>query len=182
MTIQRFPFSENQNNEWNSFIDKIRRELHDHGVKDGNGYHFVRRNELPQTPFDGLIDKDVEPLILVSGYQDGAFVSLNVHRVDEQDSAVDQNPCGILVLPSGNTSIATVIHHGDWPNRTVKGLNQLELKYIQSSGIINQFQFPGTPPDLMGPLNDLPGNQRRAFEEATNVLKEIVEGENNAAT
>jgi hypothetical protein len=120
----------------------------------------------------GLLAKGDSVLMLASGSPQGTVVWMaNVHRVDARASGIDQEPFGIVFHGDTPAMSGCLLHHGDWPDRTMPAPPQF-WDALSASGIGNCYPFSGLPSTLSGPITDLNvPSQHGAFGALVEQLK-----------
>ena len=109
-------------------------------------------------------------LVILSGTPSGTTILVcNAFRVDAKADAIDQEPFGVLVSPSGASTGGLFLHHGDWPERTVTPPAGF-WDFVSASGVGNYFY--ANPPSgvTQGPLETLPGGHAEAFRRVVDHL------------
>ena len=130
----------------------------------------MSKEEIPSFVPAGLHSKLDGGVFIVSGSSSGmTFLMYGGERVDYPDNAVDIQPFGAVVTPSGAGPTMAVIHHGGWPERSI----DLPADYVQvMSGCSAGNYFFARPPEgkTSGSLDELSDGQRFAFERIVGAL------------
>ena len=104
----------------------------------------------------------------------------NLHRVDPNDNAIDQQPFGFVLDSRSQFPSGCLIHHGDWTDRTIHPPVQF-WDAISSSGIGACFQTAQLPVSQAGKLTDIHVlSQQEAFSVIIDRLR--IEFERYCAT
>ncbi len=94
----------------------------------------------------------------------------NALRVDPKAGAIDQEPFGVAVLPSGASTGGMFLHHGNWEGRTAPP-PQGFWEVVIASGVGNYF-YSNPPSGLtIGPLELLPHGHAEAFAAVVSRLQ-----------
>ncbi len=85
--------------------------------------------------------------------------------------AIDDEPCAIAVIGDEPDPAAMFLHHGNWPRRTKRDLDQKYWACVHSSGVGNYFPSCDLRADQSGPLEDLRGTSHEgAFLHSVTAL------------
>lgn len=138
-----------------------------------NEYRVVKPGGLPAVVPYGLVDKADSILVVASGTESGNVIYMaNMHRVDENDYSIDQEPFGLAFLSDDTTTSGCLIHHGKWDDRTTKPPADF-WKHVTASGIGNCYPISELPEADSGKISDLNiGSQEGAFQTVCSKLRE----------
>jgi len=75
-------------------------------------------------------------------------------RYDKRAGALDQEPFGVAVYPSGASTAGLFAHHGNWPGRT-QSLPVGASDVLASSSLWDYYPLVEVPSTASGPLSDL---------------------------
>jgi len=137
-----------------------------------NYYRVVSADQVPIALPESLRNKCIGAIIIGSGNQTFSTYVINLLRVDEKDSAVDQHPF-ICAMNSDNEIDLTagIVHHGNWLGRSsYPGTSFFQA--ITGSGITAFYPVIGVPPKDFGSLDELaPDSHKDAFWNSLNLLR-----------
>ena len=135
-------------------------------------WRMSKEEMIPSFVPAGLHPKLDGGVFILSGSASGStFLMYGAERIDYPDNAVDIQPFGAIVSPSGASPTMAVIHHGGWPERSI----ELPPDYVEvMSGRSAGNYFFARPPEgkISGSLDDLSDGQRFAFERIVKALSE----------
>lgn len=138
---------------------------------DDPGFSIVSASELPSCIPFGLRTKCEEAVVILSPTSTGGvYLVFDLHRLDAPARAIDQEPFALIVHSSGPGPSGVLVHHGDWPGRTLT-VDQSLWAAVEASGV-GRFYLAQLPAGLRrGPLELLPEGDRHAFNEAVRQLR-----------
>lgn len=138
-----------------------------------NEYRIIKPDMLPDVVPCELVDKADSILVVASGTESGNVIYMaNLHRVDENDYSIDQEPFGLAFLGNDTTTSGCLIHHGKWDERTTKPPEDF-WEYITASGIGNCYPISELPKAKTGKIEDLSiGSQEGAFQAVCSKLRD----------
>ncbi len=153
-----------------SLFDAERKEVE--ALARVDGFVYLGRDQLPSFFPAGLRDKFDSAVLICSGTSSGtSYLVCNGLRVDAKAREIDQEPFAVIVTPSGASSSGMLLHHGDWPGRTITPPPEY-WEHVLASGIGNYFvpRLPSAQSGALSELGDL--SHRAAFETAVRFLME----------
>ena len=141
-----------------------------------NEYRVVPPSSLPSVIPDRLRAKINSCLVVSSGDGKGTiYYMVNLNRVDEADSAIDQEPFGFAFVGNDTVTSGCFIHHGDWEGRTRYPPQQF-WEHIEASGIHASYGVTSIPNAPAGPVAELNiQSQNEAFQRIVQDLKAQVD-------
>jgi hypothetical protein len=84
------------------------------------GYCWLAKDQLPAAVPASLQSKLVSALLIWERTASGNTALIcNGIRLDAKADALDQEPFGLMIYPSGASTGGIIAHHGDWPGRTI---------------------------------------------------------------
>jgi len=93
---------------------------------------------------------------------------VNLHRMDENAGALDQQP--LAIAEHNGKLISGFVQHGNWDGRTVQPAGDFAAA-IEGSGILNYYPFVGMPQKESGDIRELePHSQREAFWNSARLI------------
>jgi len=126
-------------------------------------------------PFSHPIElgqKSIKAVVVGSGDSTNAVYMVNFLRPDQPDMAVDQEPL-IVTYHNGSQGVelsAGIIHHGNWPGRTVS-VGSGFFAAIEGSGIMQYYPYIGVPIKNSGSFDELnPDSHKYAFWEGVRAI------------
>lgn len=120
-----------------------------------SGYRQLSTGDLPRAIPEGLRSKLTGAVMMWDKSTGGSvYLVVNGVRLDPGDHALDQEPFGVAVRPSGVDTSGVLIHHGDWDDRTVP-LSTAHGNLLASTYLGQYFPFGDPPPSSSGPLSEL---------------------------
>jgi hypothetical protein len=133
-------------------------------------YRRLDVHELPEPIASNGLTKKCNSFIMgASGSTAGMLYTVNGLRPDGKD--MDQNPFVFYydyTDPARN--FGGIIHHGDWPDRTVP-LEQHQIDAMIASGLTASFTYLSIPPGSSGSLGTLNENgMLSGISEQFNIL------------
>lgn len=137
-----------------------------------SGYKWLSSTEMPSVIPQALKEKMPSAILMWERTSVGSiYLVCNGIRIDEKDSALDQEPFGIIVHSSGGSTFGIFIHHGDWNNRSVPITGEVR-KILQSTSLSRRFPLGEIPSKSSGPLSDLKEtSHEKAFRRVIQVLE-----------
>ncbi|MEQ8853604.1 hypothetical protein [Gimesia sp.] len=125
-------------------------------------YKQIGQDALPNSMPKSLKQKIDNCVVMASGTPEGDVVMVcNLCRVDQKDSAVDQQPFAIVFDSHGHAESGVYLDHGNWPERTSSPQSDF-WRHVDESGIGNYF-YPSLPDGSQsGTLESLPETSHRA--------------------
>lgn len=120
-------------------------------------YRRLEIHELPEPIASNGLTKKCNSFILgASGSTSGMLYTVNGLRPDGKD--MDQNPFVFYYdYEDSAKNFGGIIHHGDWPERTIP-LEQHQIDAMIASGLTASFSYKGIPLGATGSLGDLNTN------------------------
>lgn len=136
-------------------------------------YRVVGRDAIPSFIPSGLRSKADGALEVASGSPSGTMMLMvNMHRVDQKDRAIDQEPFAIVFNGPTAALSGCIIHHGNWPNRTASPPPEF-WQAMAASGLGNCYPFSELPPNAAGPISEMAvQSQHDAFKALDARLKD----------
>jgi hypothetical protein len=132
-------------------------------------YRVVDQGGIPSFIPEDLRRKADGALIVASGSLSGNMMFMvNIHRVDQKVSAIDQEPFAIVFNGPTSALSGCIIHHGDWGNRTVSPPQEF-WSALAASGLGNCYPFSELPPNASGPIGELAVQSQHDAFKALNV-------------
>lgn len=135
-------------------------------------YRVLPPSYLPPIISSGLLAKADSVLVVASGCPQGTILFMaNVHRVEEEEGSIDQQPFGIVFHGTSPAQSGCLLHHGKWDGRTMSPPQDF-WDALAASGIGNCYPFSGKPSQMAGPISDLNvPSQHAAFGALVTRLK-----------
>ena len=124
-------------------------------IVDNFEYKKLEIKELPHPIVDnGLVNKCNSFVLAASGSTECMLYSFVGLRPDKGD-VIDEHPFVFYYdYNDPKKNFGGIIHHGDWPGRTVQ-LESWQIDAISSSGLTANFTYKSIPPGGSGSLDDL---------------------------
>lgn len=151
------PLGAGELNEWRALVSDYPGQPY---------YKLVEHDQLPNSIPQGLRDKINHAVLMASGTLDGDVMMVcNLCRIDEKDSAIDQQPFAVVFDSHGNAESGVYANHGDWQDRTVKPPKPF-WDVVAASGV-GSYVYPEIPAGSeSGLLADVPESSHgHAFNE-----------------
>ncbi|HEX7049052.1 MAG TPA: hypothetical protein VF188_02480 [Longimicrobiales bacterium] len=128
-----------------------------------SGYSWLQPHQLPTTIPATLRTKLPTALLMWERTPSGTTILVcNGIRYDAKANALDQEPFGVAVYPSGASTAGIFAHHGSWNGRTAP-LPPAIGDIIGSSSLWDYYPLSEVPSTSSGPLTDL---KRTSYEGA----------------
>jgi hypothetical protein len=137
-----------------------------------NHYRIIPPNSLSSVIPNEILRNADSVLLVSSGSPEGQIVYMaNIHRLEQNNHAVDQEPFGILFKSTDPSSGGCLIHHGKWSQRTAIPPSSF-WNAVENSGIGNCVPFSELPPNDFGPVSELSiKSQNDAFMKIIRSMK-----------
>jgi hypothetical protein len=118
-------------------------------------YKKIENKHLPSPIFNnGLVEKCNSFILAASGSSAGMLYSFVGLRPDK-GNVVDEHPFVFYYdYTDSSKNFGGIIHHGDWPGRTVP-LEPWQVTAMSASGLTANFTYKSIPPRSSGSLDDL---------------------------
>ncbi len=122
-----------------------------------------------------LLDRSDSILLVASDSPSGTtYYMVNIHRVDDRDLAIDQEPFGLAFFADEPAPSGCFIHHGNWFGRTTYPPQEF-WRHIVESGIGNCYPISELPQKPFGRLEELNiQSQEEAFRVVVEKMRETV--------
>lgn len=112
---------------------------------------------LLQSVPQGLWDKSDNLLLMSSGSAVAtAYCMINCSRFDDRANEIDQEPIFFAHYGGEPRLDRIIIHHGDWPGRTIPVPPDFH-SYLTTSGLGNYYPLSNLPTSTAGPIIELAG-------------------------
>lgn len=117
---------------------------------------------------------------MASGSTEGtAYCMVNVMRADPNDYAIDQQPFGLAFVGPQAYPSGCLVHHGDWPGRTVRYPPVDFSDRILNRGLGLHYPVVELPVKPSGSIHELVvESQHKAFNTVVFKIKEAFEKQN----
>ena len=141
-----------------------------------NEFRIVKPSELPSIIPEELRNKFDSVLIVASGSSSNnvAYYMINGNRVDFKDNSIDQEPFGLAFIGEIAAASGSLIHHGDWKNRTTEPPDEF-WDYVSASEIGNCYPLSELPTEPSGSIKDLNViSQKEAFKDLITQIKRFM--------
>ena len=142
----------------------------------GSGWWRVNKGNIPSFVPPTMRPKLDGGVWVASGSSSGVtYLMFGAERVDIPEDAVDIQPFGVAVFPSGASTGMALIHHGGWPDRTVQLPD--DFGTVTDSCATGSYFF-SQPPEgkTSGSLDELSVGQRNAFDRIVGSLSGSTDG------
>lgn len=133
--------------------DKVEEVRH---ICDTGRYCVCDQSSIPSVVPENLKQKCHGAVVVASTCDTGVVYSINLHRIDPKDKAIDQMPFALIAVPDMAAS-SCLLHHADYEGRTTHP-DEAFWNIVNASGIEQYVQIPEPPPNKQGPLSELKGS------------------------
>lgn len=139
------------------------------------GWQLLSKSELPRFISPVFAEKTDSFLAITSPTSTGGtYLVCSANRVDSKDMKIDIEPFGLIVNPTGASSWALSVHHGNWDGRSERPPDEI-WGAIEHSGI-GDYYLTATPSSKHeGTLDELPKGHRGSFDAAIKAIREYAD-------
>jgi hypothetical protein len=137
----------------------------------GSGFKKVRTCDLPSAIPPSLVEKiRITIFMYDKPNPNKATLIYNCIRLDEKDSALDQQPFGFVICCTENSHRGYCVQHGNWNLRSEKLSTEMQ-PYLGSTLLFDHFPISGMPKNSSGALSEL---QETPHELAFKTIIELI--------